>query len=130
MHRSVAPATATIALLTDDHLVHLVQQVHDKLNLVADLGASEDGEEGARGRVERTREVVELLLQQKAAQALRQIDANHARVRAVCRAEGVVHVDVTVLRQLGSERGDLLLARLELRAVRLDTFALLGDVEA
>ena len=114
---------------TNDHLVHLVEQVHDELDLVRHLGAAEDGEKRPRGRVERLGKVVELLLQQEAAQALRQLHADHARVRAVRRAKGVVDVDVAQLGQRRRKRGDVVLGRLELGAVGLHALALLGHVE-
>lgn len=42
----------------DDQRVDFVEQVVDQLDLVGDLGAAEDGEEGPRGVLERLGEIL------------------------------------------------------------------------
>ena len=76
----------------DDQAVDLGQQVVDQLDFVGDLGAAEDGQEGARGVLQRLGEVVEFLLHQEAGSLLRHLDADHRAVGAVGSAECVVWV--------------------------------------
>lgn len=74
----------------NDEGVDLVQQVVDELDLVRDLGATEDGEEGALGVLEGLGEVLELLLHEETGGLLGQIDTDHRGVGAVSGAKGVV----------------------------------------
>ena len=101
----------------DDEQVDLVEQVVDQLDLVADLGAAEDGEEGTLGRLESLGEVVELLLHEEAGGLLGEVDADHGAVGAVGGAEGVVDEDV-------AERGEALAELLDGGLVGLDLVAL------
>ncbi len=67
------------------------EQVVDELDLVGDLGATEDGEEGALAGFSRAlREVLELLLDQEAGGLLWEVNADHGAVGAVSGAESVV----------------------------------------
>mmetsp|Transcript_14825 Transcript_14825/g.34080 ORF Transcript_14825/g.34080 Transcript_14825/m.34080 type:complete len:405 (-) Transcript_14825:16-1230(-) len=114
----------------DDHLVDLVQHVHDQLNLVRNLRAAQDGQHRLRGRLEHLRERVQLLGHQ-AAGALHLVAlADHGAVRAVGGAERVVAVDVRQGLQRRAELGDGLLVGLDLVAVLVDALALLLKVEA
>jgi hypothetical protein len=81
------------SVLTDDHLVDLVEEVHDELDLVRDLCPPEDGEEGPLGIVQGLAEVLELLLQEEAGRAHGELHADHGRVGAVGSAEGVVNCE-------------------------------------
>jgi len=74
----------------DDEGVDLVEEVVDELDLVRDLGAAEDGEEGPLGGLEGLGEVVELLLHEVAGCLLGELNAYHGGVGAVGGAEGVV----------------------------------------
>ena len=67
----------------DDHLVHLVDEVLDELDLVGDLGPAEDGEEGVLGRREDLLEVVQLLLHQEPCRALVESLAQHRAMMRV-----------------------------------------------
>ncbi|KAJ6445317.1 hypothetical protein O9K51_00076 [Purpureocillium lavendulum] len=127
----------------DDERVDLVEQVVDELDLVRDLGAAEDGQEGALRRLERLGEVVELLLHEEAGGLLGQVDADHGRGkrdshRAVMTRKardpggggGRTDVDVTEGGQALAELVDLGLVGLGLVAVLVLGAALLLDVEA
>lgn len=108
---------------------HLVNQVLNKLDLVRDLGSTEDGEEGLLGVLKDLGEVLELLGHEESGGLLREVDTDHTRVGAVGGSEGVVDEDVTELGQAGAESGDLNGVRLDLLAVDLAGALLLG-VEA
>lgn len=74
----------------DDERVDLVEKVVDELDLVGDLCAAEDGEEGPGGGFEGFGEVIEFLLHEEAGGFLGKIDADHGGVGAVGGAESVV----------------------------------------
>lgn len=114
----------------DDQDVDLVEQVVDQLNLVADLGAAEDGEEGTLGLLEGLREVVELLLHEEAGGLLGKVDADHGAVATVGGAEGVVDVHVSESGEALAEALDSGLVGLDLVAVGVLAAALLLGVEA
>ena len=73
----------------------------DELNLVLNLGSTEDGQEGPLGGFERLGEKLELLLHQEPGGSLGKLDADHGRVSSVSGTKGVVDVD-------RSERGERL----------------------
>mmetsp|Transcript_89931 Transcript_89931/g.279911 ORF Transcript_89931/g.279911 Transcript_89931/m.279911 type:complete len:410 (-) Transcript_89931:11-1240(-) len=114
----------------NDHLVHLVQHVHDELNLVADLGTTQDSKDGLRWVVQDLREGLQLLGHEGTGALLVKTLADHGAVRAVRGAEGVIAVDVRELADGGAEGGDLVLVRLQLVALGVHALALLLDVEA
>ena len=114
----------------DDERVDLVEHVLDQLNLVRDLRTAEDGEEGALGVLKSLGEVLELLLDEEARGALRQLDTDHRRVRTVRSAKGVVHIHIAELREALTEGGDRGGVGLGLRAVLVLDGSLLLDVEA
>mmetsp|Transcript_24291 Transcript_24291/g.76681 ORF Transcript_24291/g.76681 Transcript_24291/m.76681 type:complete len:426 (-) Transcript_24291:71-1348(-) len=114
----------------NDHLVDLVQHVHDELDLVADLGTTQDGEDGLRRGFQDLRKGVELLGHQTAGALYVKTLANHGAVRAVGGAKGVVAVDVRELADGRAELGDLVLVRLHLVALRVHALALLLDMKA
>ena len=101
----------------DDEQVDLVEQVVDQLDLVADLGAAEDGEEGTLGLLEGLGEVFELLLHEETGGLLGEVNADHGAVATVGGAEGVVDEDV-------AERGEALAELLDIGLVGLDLVAL------
>lgn len=74
----------------DDERVDLVEQVVDELDLVRDLGATEDGEERTLRRLESLGEVVELLLHEETGRFLGKLDTDHGGVSTVSSAESVV----------------------------------------
>jgi hypothetical protein len=91
----------------DAHRVGLGEQVLEDLDLVGDLRAADEGDEGPRGVAERLAEVLDLLLDQEPGRLLLH-EPRHAggrRVGAVGGAERVVHPDV-------GDRGELLRERL------------------
>ena len=91
----------------DDQGVDLGQQVFDHLDLVADLGAAEDGDEGARRVGQGLAEVAQLLFHQVAGRRRAQ-QPGHALgggVGAVGGAEGVVDIEVGQAGQLPAEIG-------------------------
>mmetsp|Transcript_56425 Transcript_56425/g.147063 ORF Transcript_56425/g.147063 Transcript_56425/m.147063 type:complete len:432 (-) Transcript_56425:63-1358(-) len=115
---------------TDDHLVHLVQHVHDQLDLVAHLRATQDREHRLRGRIEDLGEGVQLL-GHEATGALHLVAlAHHGAVGAVCGAEGVVAIHVRERLQRRPESRHRVLLCLDLVPLRVDALALLLDVEA
>jgi hypothetical protein len=115
----------------NDHFVDERQQIANELNLVGDLGAAENGDVRLARLLERLAKVVELLLQQKAGTALRQLAADHGGVRAVRGAKRVVDVNVAERRQRRRKRSHGGLVRLDrLASGRIDALALLFDVKA
>mmetsp|Transcript_13201 Transcript_13201/g.33301 ORF Transcript_13201/g.33301 Transcript_13201/m.33301 type:complete len:274 (-) Transcript_13201:182-1003(-) len=79
---------------TDDHLVHLVQHVHDQLDLVAHLRATQDREHRLRGRIEDLGEGVQLL-GHEATGALHLVAlAHHGAMSAVRGTKRVIAVHV------------------------------------
>lgn len=78
---------------------HLVQHVVDQLNLVLDLGSSEDGEERPLGGLERLGKELQLLLHQEPGGSLGQLHTDHGRVSSVSGTERVVDVDRSELGQ-------------------------------
>ena len=93
----------------DEQSVDLVEQGVDDLDLVGDLGAADDGDEGAVGVGDGLAEVGEFLLHEQAGGALAALlldevrDAFGGGVGAVCGTEGVVDVDVAELGELFGE---------------------------
>lgn len=114
----------------DNQDVDLVEQVVDQLDLVADLGATEDSEEGALGLLQRLREVVELLLHEESGGLLGEVDADHGAVATVGGAEGVVDVHVAESGEALAEALNSSLVGLDLVAVGILAAALLLGVEA
>ena len=74
----------------DDQGVDLVKEVVDELDLVGDLGTTEDGEEGALRLLEGLGEVLELLLDEETGGLLGEVDTDHGGVSTVSSAESVV----------------------------------------
>lgn len=75
---------------TDDEDVDLVEEVVDELDLVGDLGTTEDGEEGTSGVLKGLAEVLELLLHEETRGLLGDLDTDHGGVSTVGSTEGVV----------------------------------------
>lgn len=75
----------------DDQGVDLVKEVVDELNLVGDLGTTEDGEERTLGLLESLGEVLKLLLDEETGGFLGQVDTDHGGVSTVSSAESVVY---------------------------------------
>ena len=91
----------------NDQLVDLVQHVLDQLDLVGNLGSTENGQEWTRGVVESLVEVLQLLLEKEAGGSGLVAFAEHGGVSSVGSAEGVVDVDVAQLGKAGPELLDL-----------------------
>lgn len=108
---------------------HLVQHVIDELNLVGNLGATEDSQERSLGALKRLREEVELFLDEETGSTLRKLNANHRRVCTMSRAERVVHVYVAEVGEPLTELSDLGGVGLGLVALFVLYGALLFDVE-
>lgn len=102
----------------------------DELNLVLNLGSTEDGQEGPLGGFERLGEKLELLLHQEPGGSLGKLDADHGRVSSVSGTERVVDVDRSELGQRLSESLDSLLVSLDLFALRVLAATLLLGVES
>lgn len=113
----------------DDERVDLVQHVLNQLNLVRDLGTTQDSQEGALWVLQGFGEVVELFLHEEAGCTLLQLHADHTGVRTVCGTESVIDVYVAELRQALAERLDLRWVCLRLLSVLVLRGALLLDVE-
>ncbi len=62
---------------------HLVQHVLDQLDLVGNLGSTEDSQERPLGALEHLGKVLELLLHQETGGSLRQLHADHGGVGSV-----------------------------------------------
>ena len=63
--------------------IYLVEHVLNELNLVGNLGTTEDGQEGSLGRFEHLGKVLELLLHQEAGGTLGKLNADHGGVGSV-----------------------------------------------
>jgi hypothetical protein len=74
----------------DDDRVDLGEKVVDQLDLVADLGTSEDGEEWALRALNGLGEVLELLLHEEAGGLLWGVNTDHGAVGAVGGSESIV----------------------------------------
>jgi hypothetical protein len=114
----------------DDEGVDLVKEVVDKLDLVGDLGTTEDGQEGALRVLEGLGEVLKLLLDEEAGGLLGEVDTDHGGVGTVGSAESVVDVDVTKSGQALAESLNLSLVGLGLVAVLVLGRAFLLNVES
>lgn len=134
---------------SDDQAVDLGQQVVDQLDLVRDLGTSQNGQEGALGAFQSLSKVLKFLLHQEAGSLLGQVNTNHRAVSTVGSSESVVYeakisigrqksigrpweltdVDVTKSSQSLAELFDLLLVSLDLLALGILRAALLLGVE-
>lgn len=79
-------ATATASL------THLVQHVLDELDLVGDLGTTEDGQEWSLWALEHFGKVLELLLHEESSGSLGELDADHGRVRSVSGTKASIYV--------------------------------------
>lgn len=74
----------------DDEAVDLAEEVVNELNLVRDLGTTENGKEGTLGLLEGLGEVVELLLDKETRGLLGEVDTDHGAVGTVSGTESVV----------------------------------------
>ena len=85
----------------DENDVDLGQQVGDDADLVADLGAAQNGHEGAHRVFQRAAEEGQLLLHQEAGDGRQVVgDAFGAGMGAMRAAKGIVDVDIAQLGQL------------------------------
>lgn len=114
----------------NDQAVDLGEEVIDQLDLVGDLGAAKDGEEGTLGVLQGLGEVLEFLLDEESGRLLGQLDADHGAVGAVGGAEGIVDVDVSQGSQSLAELGDGGSVSLDLLALGVLGAAFLLGVEA
>ena len=118
----------------DDERIALFKQVVDDVELVCDLRAAEDGDEGADGMFEGVCHDGELLLDEEAAdggldEAVLD-DGCRGGVRAVCGAECVVHIDVAEGSELLAEfEVLLLLLPMEAEVFKEHAFALLAGCD-
>lgn len=74
----------------DDEAVDLGQEVVDQLNLVRDLGTTQNGKEWSLGALQSLSEVVKLLLDQETGSLLGQLDTDHGAVGTVSGTESIV----------------------------------------
>lgn len=74
----------------DDEGVDLVKEIVNELDLVGDLGTTEDGKEGALRLLKGLGEVLELLLDEETGGLLGEVDTDHGGVGTVSSAESVV----------------------------------------
>mmetsp|Transcript_57454 Transcript_57454/g.136803 ORF Transcript_57454/g.136803 Transcript_57454/m.136803 type:complete len:431 (-) Transcript_57454:58-1350(-) len=114
----------------NDHLVHLVQHVHDQLDLVTDLCTTEDGQHGLGGVVQDLRESLELLAHEIAGALHVETLSNHGAVCTVCSSEGIVAVDVRKFPDGCPECCYLLFVCFDLVALGINSLALLFHVES
>lgn len=77
---------------TDDEGVDLVQHVFDKLDLVGNLGTTEDSKERSLGALENLGEVLELLLHEETSGTLGELNADHGGVGSVGGSEATISV--------------------------------------
>mmetsp|Transcript_36754 Transcript_36754/g.79631 ORF Transcript_36754/g.79631 Transcript_36754/m.79631 type:complete len:671 (+) Transcript_36754:888-2900(+) len=115
---------------TDDHLVDLVQQVHDQLDLVADLRTTKDGQDRSGRLVQDLGEGVQLLGHEAPTALDVEALTDHGTVCPVRGAEGVAAEDVRQLSDGSAEGFHLLLVGFDLVAGQVDTFAFLFHVKS
>ncbi|KAI6777240.1 hypothetical protein HG530_001185 [Fusarium avenaceum] len=113
----------------DDEGVDLVKEVVDELDLVGDLGTTEDGKEGALRLLEGLGEVLKLLLDEETGSLLGEVDTDHGGVSTV--SIGLL-TDVNVAKsgQALAESLNLSLVGLGLVALLILGGALLLNVES
>lgn len=120
---------------TDDEAVHLAEQIVDELDLVRNLGTTEDGKEWSLRVLEGLGKVFELLLDEEARGLLGEVNTDHGAVSAVGGSESIVcscklvslvvcllfnaHTDEDV-----TESGETLPKLLDISLVGLDLLAL------
>lgn len=75
-------------------LPYLVQHVVDELDLVGNLGTTEDGQEWPLGALQRLREELEFFFDEETCSPLGQFHADHTRVCAMRRAERIIHIHI------------------------------------
>jgi hypothetical protein len=109
---------------TYDHFVNLGKHVPDELNLVSDLGTTENNEERPFRGLKCLSEVLEFLLHEVASSSDFMVDSNHGRVGSVGCSESVVDKDFSERGELLSEISDLSFIGFDLLAI-LDAFAFL-----
>jgi len=97
---------------SNDHGIDLVQQVLDQLNLVRDLGTSQNSQEWLLGLLKNLGKELKLLLHQETGSTDREINANNGRVGTVGSTKGIVDVDITELGERLSELLDICFAGL------------------
>ena len=124
----------------------MVQHVLNELDLVGDLGTTEDGKERSLGALEDLRKVLELLLHEETGGSLGELNADHRGVGSVGGSEAVVRnvlsrskrsrADSRVVDVDCAKSGEVLTELLNLGRVGLDllvallALALLLDVES
>ena len=74
----------------DDQAVDLGEEVVNELDLVGDLGATEDGEERTSRALKSLGEVLQLLLHEETGGLLGEVNSDHGAVRTVSSAESIV----------------------------------------
>ena len=124
------PPSATSYTTPNPRPTHLIQHVVNQLNLVLNLGTSEDGKERPLGGLERLGEELQLLLHQEPGGSLGQLNTDHGRVSSVGSTERVVDVDRSELGQRLSESLDSILVGLDLFAFRVLAATFLLGVES
>mmetsp|Transcript_45274 Transcript_45274/g.81426 ORF Transcript_45274/g.81426 Transcript_45274/m.81426 type:complete len:451 (-) Transcript_45274:58-1410(-) len=115
---------------SNDDLVHLVQHVHDELNLVAHLGSSQDSKDGSCRRVQDLCKGRELLAHEVASALRVEALSDHGAVCTVRSAESIIAVDICKLTDGGAECCGLFLVGFDLVAFSVNTLAFLLHMEA
>mmetsp|Transcript_78597 Transcript_78597/g.129999 ORF Transcript_78597/g.129999 Transcript_78597/m.129999 type:complete len:314 (+) Transcript_78597:1479-2420(+) len=115
---------------SNDHSIDLVQHVLNQLDLVADLGSSQNGANRTDRGIQNLCKGLQLLGHQEA-RALHRIALSHHRAMSTMRcAKGIATVDVRQLGQGGPELLGLFLVRLDLVAILVDALAFFFYVES
>lgn len=115
---------------SDDQAVDLGKKVVNQLDLVGNLGATQDSEERTLGVLQSLGEVLEFLLDEETSSLLGQVNTDHGAVGTVGSAESIVDVDVTKGSQTLAEISNLLLIGLDLVTISVLGATLLLSVEA
>jgi hypothetical protein len=93
--QSVSEIVRKISRFETTTTTHLIQHVIDQLDLVLNLGPTQDGQKRPLRALQSFGEKLQLLLHQEPCGTFRQLDADHGRVRSVGGSKGVVDVDRT-----------------------------------
>mmetsp|Transcript_37253 Transcript_37253/g.83272 ORF Transcript_37253/g.83272 Transcript_37253/m.83272 type:complete len:235 (+) Transcript_37253:1028-1732(+) len=80
---------------SNDHHVHLVQHVRNQLNLVADLGATQNSQKRPSRLVQYLAKRCELLAHEESGHFDVEPLTNHAAVCSMCSAKRIIHIDIT-----------------------------------
>merc|ERR1719331_125749 len=115
---------------TDDDFVHLVQHVHDELDLVTHLGTTEDSQDGLHRRIQYLRKCIQLLGHQCAGTLDVKAFTNHGAVCTMRGAKSIVTINICHLANGCAKFFHFPCLRFDLVAICINTLTFFLDIEA